>query len=220
MVSAERLAQLDEELATLGKTTDEVQEVVSRVGGNGPSDLGAVDADLDSLAADLQGAGELLARAAERTPAVVGTFERGAAERGSGEAGAADTGSADDELFQEAPWGEGGREVAEAAPADEQALSADSLFEDTEASGPGPDAPLTADPSLSEPPPPAPEPASEDFGDGLADLLEGEEDGGTAASASKPDGPAGEEAGDGDEEIEVLEADEFELLVEDEDLDG
>ncbi|MFW5925994.1 MAG: hypothetical protein ACOCV4_07490, partial [Myxococcota bacterium] len=79
MATAERLAEVDAELSALGKGDDEVQAVRERVASGGAGSLDDVDGQLETLAADLQGAQELLARASAHVPAVKGTFAKGAA---------------------------------------------------------------------------------------------------------------------------------------------
>lgn len=260
MATPERLAEVDAQLAALGKGDDELAALRARVAGEGARALDEVDATLAELASDLEGAGELLRKAGERVPAVVGTFAKGAAApppearsaqppppppstSGSAEPppppGSEPARESSDEIFQEAPWGEGGSEP--------HSLSADDLFGDT---ADGSDSrPLTSDPALSEPPP-APEAEAARGGgvdEGLADLLEGDE--APAAPAAEADAgvdpnldfsestdmmsaeeveairnsvPPGQAAADdaGEVEIEVLDTDDFELLVDDEDLGG
>ncbi|MFW6051499.1 MAG: hypothetical protein ACODAU_10010 [Myxococcota bacterium] len=236
MAPAERLAQVDEELGALGKGDEEVVGVRARIAAEGVGSLEAVDAALAELAAALEGSKELLERAAEKVPAVVGTFTKGAAAAAAAEA------SAEEDLFNEAPWGPGGADPEQGG----DRLSADELFSGADVDG-GPDAPLTADPALSEPPPAAStDEGGADVGGGLADLLEGEEAPAPAATDAAPDTgvdtnldfsestdmmsadeveairasvPPGQEDGEEMElEVEVLDDDDFELLVEEDDL--
>jgi hypothetical protein len=225
-------ARIDEDLAALGKSEQEITAVRARA----PSGqaLDAVDAELAALAADLEGAQALLERASARVPAVRGTFEKGAAAPPPSTAAA-------EPVFQEAPWGEAG-----AAPEDAAAhsLSADDLFGDAEGGGNEPGGPLTEDPSLSQPPPaPGEGGGDEDSEGGLADLLEGDDEPVVspppepAAAASAPtdfdisdstDMMSADEVeairtsvapdAAADDDIEVLDEDEFEILVDDDDL--
>jgi hypothetical protein len=220
MTAADRLAQIDAELASLGKSEDEIREVRGRAGAQAGASLQAVDQELEALAGDLAGAKELLAHASPSVAAVPAVA------------------AADEDLFKEAPWGEAGAEAAEAAEAasGRASLLGDDLFGDTEVPAEGRDEPLTADPTLSQPPPP---PAAEradleaQGGDGLADLLEGEE----PAPPPQPAAPSdfdisdstdmmtvGEmdairgETPDAGDEVETLDEDELEILIDDEDL--
>jgi hypothetical protein len=216
MTAAERLAQIDAELASLGKSEDEIREVRGRAGAKAGVPLEAVDQELEAIAGELAGAKELLARESPSVAAVPAAA------------------AADEDLFQEAPWGEAGAEPA-AAPSRRDSLLGDDLFGDTEVTAEGRYEPLTADPTLSQPPPPpvAERADLEAQGDGLADLLEGEEPAPPPAPAAPSDFDISDStdmmtvgemdairgaAPDSGDEIETLDEDELEILIDDEDL--
>jgi hypothetical protein len=217
MTAADRMAQIDAELASLGKSDDEIRDVRGRAGARAGASLDAVDQELEALGGELAPSRELRSKPSASVAAV-----RPAA-------------AADEDLFQEAPWGDAGAEPAE-APSRRDSLLGDDLFGDTEVTAESRDEPLTSDPTLSQPPPP---PAAEragldgQGGDGLADLLEGEEPAPPPAPAAPSDFDISDSTDmmtvgemdairgatpEPDDETETLDEDELEILIDDEDL--
>lgn len=77
-VSSQRLSDVDEQLAALGKSDEDIAAIVAAVLADHNGDLSVVDAALEQLAADVEGLDAILAEAAARVPTAVARETEGA----------------------------------------------------------------------------------------------------------------------------------------------